>query len=122
MVWLIDLPQLLSNPFYVGGDSYTGIVVLPLTLVISKGNKDVVPHINLRGYILGNPVIVRKTNDNSKVPYAHRMNLIPTRLYELLRSNCKGEYENVEPDSMECMKRVAAFKKNQSLVNYVPFL
>ncbi|XP_022977026.1 serine carboxypeptidase-like 7 isoform X2 [Cucurbita maxima] len=115
--WLLDHPQFLSNPFYVGGDSYTGIVVPPLTLAISEGNKDAVPVINLQGYILGNPVTVRKTNDNSRVPYAHRMNLIPTQLYELLRSNCKGEYENIEPDNMKCMKHVAAYKKCVSRIN-----
>lgn len=37
MQWLVDHPEFISNPFYVGGDSYAGIPVSIVTQLISNG-------------------------------------------------------------------------------------
>ncbi|KAE9457257.1 hypothetical protein C3L33_10840, partial [Rhododendron williamsianum] len=37
--WLIDHPEFLSNPFYVAGDSYSGITVPTVAHLISDGKK-----------------------------------------------------------------------------------
>ncbi|KAL7175675.1 hypothetical protein ACSBR2_029296 [Camellia fascicularis] len=47
--WLIDHPDFLSNPVYVGGDSYTGITVPIIVQLISNGNEaGIKPLINLK--------------------------------------------------------------------------
>ncbi|KAL0545554.1 hypothetical protein IC582_015440 [Cucumis melo] len=115
--WLAAHPEFISNPFYVGGVSYAGMIVPPITQAISEGNKYGVPVINLQGYIVGNPVSVRGRNENLAIPFAHGMNLIPTQLYESLTSSCKGEYVKVDPNNVDCIKHVSTYKKCVSRIN-----
>ncbi|XP_023524192.1 serine carboxypeptidase-like 7 [Cucurbita pepo subsp. pepo] len=115
--WLADHPEFIRNPFYVGGGSYSGMIVPSLTQAISEGNSHGFPIINLQGYIEGNPFSVHKTNDNYKIPYAHRMSFISDELYESLKSSCKGEYLNVDPTNVECIKHVSAYQKCVSRIN-----
>ncbi|KAF7811511.1 serine carboxypeptidase-like 7 [Senna tora] len=110
--WLIDHPEFLSNSFYVGGDSYAGMIVLGVALQILKGNEDSVkPLINYQGYILGNPITNITKDKNYKIPFAHGMGLISDELYQSLKSNCGGEYQDVDPNNKMCVKYVAAFEK-----------
>ncbi|KAJ4701594.1 putative Serine carboxypeptidase [Melia azedarach] len=47
--WLMDHPEFLINPVYIGGDSYSGIIVPPLVQQISNENEeDIKPLINLQ--------------------------------------------------------------------------
>ncbi|KAM0949903.1 putative sinapoylglucose--sinapoylglucose O-sinapoyltransferase [Dioscorea sansibarensis] len=49
--WLINHPKFLSNPLYVGGDSYAGKVVPFITHLISQGiESGAQPLLNLKGY------------------------------------------------------------------------
>ncbi|PHT94062.1 hypothetical protein T459_01944, partial [Capsicum annuum] len=80
---LVEHPEYLNNPFYVGGDSYSGIAVPIVTQVISDGIvAGVKPWIDLKGYILGNPVKIIPDEDNYKIPFAHGMGLISAELYQ----------------------------------------
>ncbi|XP_010321497.1 serine carboxypeptidase-like 12 [Solanum lycopersicum] len=89
--WLIEHQEYLNNPFYVGGDSYSGITVPIVTQFISNGNDmGIKPWINLKGYILGNPVTFAG-QDYYIIPFAHGMGLISDELYESLVTNCEGE-------------------------------
>ncbi|XP_027157807.1 serine carboxypeptidase-like 2 isoform X2 [Coffea eugenioides] len=85
--WLHDHPEYKSNPFYVSGISYGGIPVPILTQLISNGNEDgIEPRIDLKGYILGNPVTKASGIPNNRVLFAYRMGLISDELYELVRN------------------------------------
>ncbi|XP_071931926.1 serine carboxypeptidase-like 13 isoform X2 [Coffea arabica] len=85
--WLHDHPEYKSNPFYVGGISYGGIPVPILTQLISNGNEDgIEPRIDLKGYILGNPITKVSEILNYRVPFAYGMGLISDELYELVRN------------------------------------
>uniref|UniRef100_A0A2N9GDT2 Uncharacterized protein n=1 Tax=Fagus sylvatica TaxID=28930 RepID=A0A2N9GDT2_FAGSY len=83
--WLTEHPQYQENQLYVGGDSYSGIpipmIVQQIVIGIEAGD---VPLINLRGYILGNPVTDSYTDMNARVPYAHRLTLISDQLFKVL--------------------------------------
>jgi serine carboxypeptidase-like clade 1 len=36
--WFDKFPQFLSNPLYIGGDSYSGMIVPTVTSEIARGN------------------------------------------------------------------------------------
>jgi serine carboxypeptidase-like clade 1 len=38
--WFDEHPEFLSNPFYVAGDSYSGMIVPAITLEIAKWKED----------------------------------------------------------------------------------
>ncbi|KAL6843503.1 hypothetical protein ACP4OV_026565 [Aristida adscensionis] len=93
--WFDYHPQYLSNPFYVGGDSYAGKVVPLIVQYISEGIEEMqYPLINLKGYIVGNPVTGNKIDYNSKIPYSHSFGIISDQLYEAAVTNCEGDYAN----------------------------
>ncbi|XP_077215411.1 serine carboxypeptidase-like 7 [Tasmannia lanceolata] len=99
--WLIDHPQFLSNPLYIGGSSYAGVI---LPVVVQEISNDIEarqePILNLKGYILGNPSTDRKFDTGSFVPHAHGMGLISDELYESAKKNCKGNY--YEERNIQC--------------------
>ncbi|OAO93684.1 hypothetical protein AXX17_AT5G33520 [Arabidopsis thaliana] len=110
--WLGKHQVFSSNPFYVAGDSYSGLVVPATVQEISKGNYECCnPPINLQGYVLGNPLTDYTTGSNSRIPFAHGMALISDELYESLKKTCKGEYTNVHPRNTQCLKFVEEFNK-----------
>ncbi|CAH8356413.1 unnamed protein product [Eruca vesicaria subsp. sativa] len=110
--WLGKHQEFFTNPFYVSGDSYSGMVVPALVQEISNGNYLCCkPPINLKGYVLGNPLTETEIDYNYRVPYAHGMALISDELYESMKRICKGEYETVDPSNTECLKLVEEYHK-----------
>ncbi|KAG5543663.1 hypothetical protein RHGRI_016427 [Rhododendron griersonianum] len=110
--WLIDHPEFLSNLFYVAGDSYSGMTVPTVAHLISDGNEvGNKPFINLKGYVLGNPVTFLLGDGNYAIPFAHGMGLISDELYESLQRNCEGEYMIVDPSNAECSNDVEAYSQ-----------
>uniref|UniRef100_A0A0E0MF42 Uncharacterized protein n=1 Tax=Oryza punctata TaxID=4537 RepID=A0A0E0MF42_ORYPU len=82
--WFSDHPEFLANPFYVGGDSYAGKII---PFIVNKISEDIEaglgPTLNLKGYLLGNPVTGEMKFDiASRVPYAHGMAIISDQFYE----------------------------------------
>ncbi|XP_028059714.1 serine carboxypeptidase-like 17 [Camellia sinensis] len=109
--WLIDHPNFLSNPVYVGGESYTGITIPIIVQVISNGNEaGIKPLINLKGYLLGNPVTT-PDDSNYAIPFAHGMGLISDELYESLQRSCQGEYSNIDPNNTRCLQDHQAYSQ-----------
>ncbi|CAN4092176.1 unnamed protein product [Withania somnifera] len=109
--WFVDHPGFLRNPLYIGGDSYSGMVVPIITQIISTKNEmETKPYINLKGYLLGNPSTF-EGEKNYEIPYAYGMGLISDELYESLNTNCKGEYFNINPSNTQCLQDVQTFKE-----------
>ncbi|VAI82871.1 unnamed protein product [Triticum turgidum subsp. durum] len=93
--WFTDHPQYLSNPFYIGGDSYAGKVVPLIAQYISEGIEGrQQPVINLKGYLVGNPITDPKFDENFQVPAAHGFGIISDQIYEAAMQHCKGDYVN----------------------------
>uniref|UniRef100_M8B2X0 Serine carboxypeptidase-like protein 9 n=1 Tax=Aegilops tauschii TaxID=37682 RepID=M8B2X0_AEGTA len=108
--WFTDHPQYLSNPFYIGGDSYAGKVVPLIAQYVSEGiDKRQQPRINLKasyfssiqtllytnsGYLVGNPMTDPKFDRNFQVQAAHGFGIISDQIYEAAMRNCKGDYIN----------------------------
>ncbi|XP_010416123.1 PREDICTED: serine carboxypeptidase-like 2 isoform X1 [Camelina sativa] len=110
--WLGKHQEFSSNPFYVAGDSYSGMVVPATVQEISKGNYQCCdPPINLQGYVLGNPLTDYTIDANHRIPFAHGMALISDELYESLKRVCKGDYTHVDPRNTECLKLIEEYNK-----------
>nr|GMC48198.1 Serine carboxypeptidase-like 17 [Ipomoea batatas] len=106
--WLNDHPEFISNPFYVAGDSYSGILVPIISQFISDGNEmGIHPQINLQGYMLGNPLTFPEENDY-KIQFAHGMALISDELYEV---HCNGKYQSVDPSNAKCLQDINTFNE-----------
>ncbi|XP_031130588.1 serine carboxypeptidase-like 13 [Ipomoea triloba] len=108
--WLKEHPNFISNDLYVGGESYSGVLVPILTRFLSDGiEAGDTPWINLKGYLLGNPATVVIEEFNYQIPYAHGMGLISDDLYKSLERHCEGKYQIVESSNSNCMQNVATF-------------
>nr|XP_029123644.1 serine carboxypeptidase-like 18 isoform X2 [Elaeis guineensis] len=116
--WLIDHLEFLSNPLYIGGDSYSGIVVPVVAQEIAKGAQDGDELLyNLKGYLVGNPVTDEKFDNGAFVPYAHGMGLISDELYESTKKSCGGEYAS--PTNEQCASHLQSINKSSGyLLSY----
>ncbi|CAN6447813.1 unnamed protein product [Victoria cruziana] len=90
--WLEMHPEFQSNPLYIAGDSYAGMIIPAVTYKvvqdIENGTGDV---FNLKGYFAGNPT-TDDYFDASQIPQARGMALIPEELYEVTKESCHGQY------------------------------
>ncbi|XP_031091961.1 serine carboxypeptidase-like 18 isoform X2 [Ipomoea triloba] len=115
--WLIDYPEFLSNPFYVGGHSYAGTTVPIITEMISNGiESGVKPLIQLQGYILGSPKTF-PNQSNYNIPFAHGMGLITDQLYESIKENCQGDYTNTNSTSLHCQRDLQTYQQLIESIN-----
>ncbi|KAF7066153.1 hypothetical protein CFC21_072185 [Triticum aestivum] len=107
--WFTDHPHYQSNPFFVGGSSYAGkmspIIAQHISQEIELGKQ---PRINLKGYVVGNPVTGSDYDDNFRVPYAHGVGIISDQLYEAAIRNCKGSY--IRPTDKMCARVLNTFQ------------
>ncbi|XP_028084255.1 serine carboxypeptidase-like 18 isoform X3 [Camellia sinensis] len=100
--WLKSHPEFLENNLYIGGDSYSGIIVPMVVQEIIDGNElGRQPNMNLKGYILGNPVTDSYVDVNSRIPFAHRLTLISEDLYWAAKASCNGDYVNIDNEDCE---------------------
>ncbi|PIA25695.1 hypothetical protein AQUCO_10900025v1 [Aquilegia coerulea] len=107
--WLVGHPEFLSNPLYLAGDSYSGMVVPLIVQEISDGiEAGDKPLINLKGYLLGNPVTDRNLEMNSLIPFSYGMGILSLELFESAKQHCGGDYINVDPSNVQCKKDLEA--------------
>ncbi|KAK4743307.1 hypothetical protein SAY87_001308 [Trapa incisa] len=91
--WMTDHPSFQKNPFFLGTDSYAGILTPMLAQDILQGNEALLdPLVNLKGMTLSSPHTYTDLETNSKIPFAHRLTLISDALYEEVKTNCGGNY------------------------------
>ena len=110
--WLLQHPQYLPLQLYIGGDSYSGIIVPLITKkIVERNEAGTIPYFNLIGYLLGSPTTDEALNDNSKIPFAHRMALISDELYEELKISCNETYVNVQPSNARCVVALEYYEK-----------
>nr|GMC78476.1 serine carboxypeptidase-like 18 [Ipomoea batatas] len=101
--WLLDHPKFLSNPLYIAGDSYTGIIVPQIVQRIYDGLKSgIEPRLNIKGYVEGNPLTDKYADFNNRVVYAHRMGLLSDNLYKSTKVSCDGRYIDEHPQNAAC--------------------
>ncbi|KAI3697446.1 hypothetical protein L6452_30470 [Arctium lappa] len=109
--WLVENPKFISNPLYISGISYMGIIVPNVALEVYKGNeRGNQPQLNIKGCLLINPLSDKFIDFNSRVEFAHRLALISDDIYESTKAACAdGDYVYNVPDNSLCaqnLKRV----------------
>ncbi|KAI3842726.1 hypothetical protein MKW98_015393 [Papaver atlanticum] len=101
--WLIQNPEFQSNPLYVAGNSYSGMIVPNVVQDIIRDIEDGTRQfLNFKGYSLGNPVTYPEMESNSKVEFAHNMGLVSYELYQSMRVNCNGNFLNFDLSNANC--------------------
>ncbi|POO00684.1 Serine carboxypeptidase-like [Trema orientale] len=107
--WLLAHPEFSSNPFYLGGDSFSGMIIPIIAEEIAESTEaNRILGIKLQGYVLGNPVTDSELDGNSKVKFAHRMALISDELYQSVKKTCKGHYTGTHKNDTMCAKDLEA--------------
>ncbi|XP_009388678.2 serine carboxypeptidase-like 18 isoform X1 [Musa acuminata AAA Group] len=107
--WFIDHPQFLSNPLYISGDSYGGKIVPIVAHLVSEGTKVGNKQLNLKGYLIGNPVTGENFDENSRVPYAHGVGIISDGVFEMIQRSCKGQ-DHRNPTTVQCASCLETFE------------
>ncbi|XP_031100078.1 serine carboxypeptidase-like 2 isoform X1 [Ipomoea triloba] len=121
--WLLDHPKFLSNPLYITGDSYTGIIVPQIVQRIYDGLKSgIEPRLNIKGYVEGNPLTDKYADDNNRVAYAHRMGLLSDNLYKSTKVNCNGHYVDEHPQNAACQYDLERVSKCTEKINMAQIL
>ncbi|PIA29427.1 hypothetical protein AQUCO_06000059v1 [Aquilegia coerulea] len=116
--WLMHHPEFFSNPLYICGDSYAGMVVPIIVQDISDGIEiGHKPSINLKGYLLGNPATDRHAELNSQIHFFHHMGILSDELLESAKKHCKGEYVKVDPSNVQCIKDLQAVSQCTAKLN-----
>uniref|UniRef100_A0A0E0M4W2 Uncharacterized protein n=1 Tax=Oryza punctata TaxID=4537 RepID=A0A0E0M4W2_ORYPU len=110
-------PDFLSNPLYIAGDSYSGMIVPAVTLGIANSSpKQHQPSLNLKGYLLGNPVTDHNFDAPSKIPFAHGMGLISDQLYQAYKKSCSVNH-NTQQQSVQCTNTLDAIDEARTYVS-----
>ncbi|XP_044509216.1 serine carboxypeptidase-like 7 [Mangifera indica] len=116
--WLSNHTSFLANPVYIGTDSYAGINSPMIALDILNGNEaGDEPIINLKGLSLGCPHTDTDLETDAKIPFAHRMALIPDELFEKANKSCNGSYAVIASNNTECIEAVDAIDECIELIN-----
>lgn len=109
--WFLLHPEYTGSQFYVGANSYSGIIAPIVVQHILHGNEVYEePPISLKGYILGNALTDHENDINSRIPYAYRMDLISDEMNEDALEYCNGNYVKVDPGNTECLEVLNAIE------------
>ncbi|KAH9613929.1 hypothetical protein KSS87_011878 [Heliosperma pusillum] len=106
--WITKHPKFTNNPFYVTGDSYSGITIPIIVQNILQGNEiGLSPKLNLKGYVIGNPVSERDAEANEKYKFAHRSAVI----------SCNGDFVNVDANNTKCLRYLQVMEEDIHSIN-----
>uniref|UniRef100_A0A383WG00 Carboxypeptidase n=1 Tax=Tetradesmus obliquus TaxID=3088 RepID=A0A383WG00_TETOB len=95
-------PHLAANDFYISGESYAGIYVPMLARAVWEGNRrGQKPHINIKGYLVGNGCTDAHFDGNAQVPFAFGKSLISASMYSRTREACGGKFYDA-PSGSRC--------------------
>ncbi|KAK9069148.1 hypothetical protein SSX86_013264 [Deinandra increscens subsp. villosa] len=116
--FVIAHPKFVENPMYIIGWSYAGIVLPMMTEKLYEGNDEgIEPILNLKGYILANPLTDKSGDVNSRLKFFYSSGLITEELYESTRKSCRGNYADADSNNLRCMSNIDEVNKRISKIN-----
>ncbi|KAL7617160.1 hypothetical protein Lser_V15G04311 [Lactuca serriola] len=118
--WLMEHPRFLSNPLYISGISYMGIILPNVALHVYNGNeRGNQPHMNIKGVISVSPLTDKFGDFNSRFEFAHRLSLISDEMYESTEKTCNGNYVSLynDLDSIRCSNNLQWVDECTSMIN-----
>ncbi|XP_038703782.1 serine carboxypeptidase 1-like isoform X2 [Tripterygium wilfordii] len=119
--WFEVFPEFVKNPFFLSGESYAGVYVPTLAAAVVQGIKDgAKPHINFKGYMVGNGMTDNYYDANSFVSFSHGMALISDQMFEEVQAACKGKYYN--PTTPRCAAILQKIDKVVKVLNIYDIL
>ncbi|XP_047337263.1 serine carboxypeptidase-like 27 [Impatiens glandulifera] len=90
--WLERFPRYKGRPFYIAGESYAGHYIPQLAQLIVRRNKGIKnPPINLKGFLLGNPLIDDYYDNIGTFEFWWNHGLISDYTYEALNASCPSD-------------------------------
>lgn len=94
--WLERFPQYKSHDFYMSGESYAGHYVPQLAELVNDRNKQTekYPFINLKGFIVGNPLTADYYDSKGLLEYAWSHAVISDEVYKQANDVCNFKNYN----------------------------
>ncbi|KAL3508207.1 hypothetical protein ACH5RR_033589 [Cinchona calisaya] len=116
--WLERFPQFKTRDFYISGESYAGHYVPQLAELVYDRNNDATkyPHINLKGFIVGNPETDDYYDYKGLLEYAWSHAVISDQEYEKAKQVCNFKLYDWTLECNEAMNVV--FKKYDEIDIY----
>nr|ACN33679.1 unknown [Zea mays] len=115
--WLKRFPQYRSHEFYISGESYAGHYVPQLAELVydrNKGNTNT--HINLKGFMVGNPLTDDYYDSKGLAEYAWSHSVVSDEVYERIKKVCDFRVSNWTGDCDTAMS--AVFSQYQEIDIY----
>ncbi|XP_058071450.1 serine carboxypeptidase-like 31 [Magnolia sinica] len=103
--WFNKFPSYRKRSFYIAGESYAGKYVPELAEVIYDMNKDPSLHIDLKGFLLGNPETSDALDWQGLVDYAWSHAVVSDETHKVIKSSCNF-YSDDTWSNEECTRAV----------------
>ncbi|KAK8592840.1 hypothetical protein V6N12_044933 [Hibiscus sabdariffa] len=98
--WLQRYPQFKTRDFFISGESYAGHYVPQLAELVHDRNNETsgYPFINLKGFMVGNPLTDDTCDYTGIMDYAWSHSVIPDDLYRKIKQVCDFKALSWSPD------------------------
>ncbi|KAF8692521.1 hypothetical protein HU200_039622 [Digitaria exilis] len=105
--WLKRFPQYKGREFYISGESYAGHYVPQLAELVYDRNKDrTSTYINLKGFMVGNPLTDDYYDSKGLAEYAWSHSVVSDEVYERIKKVCNFRISNWTDDCDKAMSIV----------------
>jgi serine carboxypeptidase-like clade 2 len=103
--WLQRFPEYMDREFYIAGESYAGHYVPQLAELVYERNKDKKgkSYINLKGFIVGNPITNDYYDSKGLAEYAWSHAIVPDEVYNRIKKYCDFKNANWSDDCSAAM-------------------
>ncbi|PVH61817.1 hypothetical protein PAHAL_3G128700 [Panicum hallii] len=123
MNWLQRFPEYKDREFYIAGESYAGHYVPQLAELVYERNKDKKgkSYINLKGFIVGNPITNDYYDSKGLAEYAWSHAIVPDEVYNRIKKYCDFKNSNWSDDCSAAMEVIYSQYREIDIYNtYAP--